>query len=117
VDYANGYQVRRDSHYMGLLVVGAAPNVTFQFEAMAVFELVGSAIRDLVQAKSDMKAVEVAANQLTPNNQQMINGTTTPEKGTENVLENVLTSAGDFTTTAMKVGGMVADAAKVIGVL
>jgi len=111
VDYANGYLTRRDSHYMGMLVVGAAANVTFQFEAMAVFEMVGSAIRDLVQAKSDMKAVEVASNQLTPNNQQMINAT---GDGTLNVLKNVLGSAKDFTETAMSIGGTIAKVASMM---
>lgn len=94
IDYVNGYVVRRDSHYMGMMVVGCTGNSTFQFECVAVIEMIGSAIRDQIQATSDMKAVEVAANNVTPNNQQMMNGS---DKGLENVMKNVMTSGNDFT--------------------
>jgi len=95
LDYATGYVVNRDSHYMGAIMVGAPAGVAIQFEAMAIFEIVGSAVRDQVQAKSDMLSVQVAANHVTPNNQQLIN---TTAGGVSNVFNGIKSAGTEFSS-------------------
>jgi len=82
---------RMNHHYMGFIVQGVTPQSLFEIECVAIIEVVGSNIRDLKQATSDIRSVEIAGNHINPANQQVQN------ESPKSLISTVLDSARDFT--------------------
>lgn len=82
---------RMNHHYMGFIVQGVAAQSLFEVEAVAIIEVVGANIRDLKQATSDMRSIELAGNHINPANQQVQNDSP------KSLITTIKDSAQDFT--------------------
>lgn len=93
-DFATGYDVTKGmAHYMGMMIIGSGAGSAWEYEFISILEVVGEQIRDLVPAKSDMKALEVAAAVIRPENQLTVNQPNGPATIFANAMKDV-----DFTT-------------------
>jgi len=101
-DYQNDVQQRTynvvlnnsDCHYLGFIVQGSGtPSIggLFEYEAVAVLECVGSNVRDLIEAKSDMLSLQIANNEARPENQLLNN------QDPRTIVKNIMDAGSEFT--------------------
>jgi hypothetical protein len=90
------YTQPKNHHFMGFIVTGLQAASSFDYEAVSILEVVGSNVRDLIPAESDLKSVEIANNHLNPANGQQQN------ENPKAILETVMKSGGEFTETLIK---------------
>jgi len=60
------------NHYMGFLIEGLPTN-TMEFEVVTLFEVIGSQVRDQLQATADISGFQAVVNKVTPSNQKALN--------------------------------------------
>jgi len=77
-----------DNHYIGMLIEGAPPGATFQYESVCLLEVIGQNVRDLVQAEADSTGLSAAVNTISPSRQSQLN-----LKGATDFLTNVVSGA------------------------
>jgi len=63
----------------------------FEYEAVAVLECVGSNVRDLIEAKSDMLSLQIANNEARPENQLLNN------QDPRTIVKNIMDAGSEFT--------------------
>jgi len=97
------------NHYMGFIVQGTNAAAPFEYEAIALLEVIGSQVRDLKPASADMAGLSAVTNTVTPNNQKQLNDT-----GPAKVLQAVEAAVGEQTGMVKSVIKGVADVANVV---